>query len=366
MLAVAVLLLVADLPGVVTRIGPPDPVAHLGPGGLELSPDGRRLAVRVQVTPPRFVEHAPPRVGGTVIPAESGVDVVDLDAGRVVARLRDPERLREPTWHGFLARLAVAFTPDGKQVLTSNSDRVWVWDLATGKPVRSIVGPEKSDYYDSSKKMPAQVVALRGLQRADWVMAQADTGGACRLDVAAGTWARCGGAEHLLGVSPDGRWVALSTGAASIENYVGLCDTRTGKDVLDTSIEDKWSRYPRDHTPSPDGKYVAVAEDDRGVLLFDVPTRRPVELERAGGKAYTVRELAFTPDNTQLLALNAAPYKGGGRPHIARWDVASRERLADWPLPADPADVAVDHRNNRLILAAGGALYRVALPPPKR
>ncbi|MCI0465329.1 MAG: PQQ-binding-like beta-propeller repeat protein [Gemmataceae bacterium] len=329
---------------------PPGAVARLGttryrvPGGsaIALSPDGRLLAVR---TP-------------------AGVDVLDLSHGRTVARLRDPARLTRPHQNHDVS---FVFTPDSKWLLTVNlSDAVSVWDPATGRLMRAIPTPLIEQRVEGGfKKVRARVRRLVCCPDGPAVLAESWHRVLYKLDVAAGRFTQLATlTDDLESASRDGRWITESTGQASIEDYIGLRDLRTGKLVL--TLHDQTRELPYGTCPSPDGKLVA-APLSQGIAMWDVATQKRRPLKNAGqdvGGAW----IAFSPDGKVLFS--DSPWYRPDKPHLARWDTTTGERLADWPLPDRVTAWEFDARGGRLIVLCGSVVRRFDLrtgkesPPP--
>ncbi len=323
--------------GAVARLG--GTTFRTGGGIACLSPLGTRAAVRVP----------------------NGVDVLNLDTGEVVAQMRDEKRLPDVIIGRESYRLSVAFAGGGKEVVSSAAaDGVHVWDAATGKLLRTIPGPKDGD------GKPAHVSKIHNCQLADFIIAETSPTGWQKLDAKTGMWSAITAAyDHISSVSPDGRWVTDYTDAASIENYVGVTDTKLNKSVYSG---ESGGAYPFNSTPSPDGKYVACTTDEAGPEVWEIATKKKVELKDAG-KALAGGPL-FAPDGKTLLVVLPRSWYDESAPYFARWDVTTGARLKDWPLPPGIGGITVDHKNNRLVLLAGQCVFRLDLatgkltPPP--
>ncbi len=295
---------------------------------LCLSPDATRAAVRVR----------------------NGIDVLNLDTGETVAQMRDEKKLPDVIIGRESYRLTFAFAGSGKEITSSGADAgVHVWDATNGKFLRTIPGPK------GSNGKPAYVSKVHNCQLADFLIAEA--GAWQKLDVKAGKWtAFTGGWHHISDVSPDGRWITDYTDMASVENYVGVTDSKLSKSVYSG---ESGGAYPFQQSPSPDGKLVACTTDERGPQVWNIATKKEIKLTGVDPKISYGRPL-FTPDGKVLLVnLPYSIYDEKTSPHFARWDVATGERLEDWAIPARIDSWAVDHKNNRLVVIAGQCVFRL-------
>lgn len=347
--ALAGLFALVALPARAAEPLPENAVARLGTtkfrvpaSSVALSPDGKSAAFRVP----------------------DGIDVMNLDTGEVAARLRDAKKLTDPKWsrgpHGF----SFAFAPGGKEIVTAAATtEVWVWDAGAGTPLRSVPGPEREVAVQGGwKTETALVYTVFNCQLAGFVVCETGAGWQ-KLDPKTGKWSRIeGGVGRISDVSPDGRWVADYEDQASVENYVALTDTTTNKGVY---AGESGGSYPHNQTPSPDGRYVACEVEERGVQVWEVATRKEVKLKGVNPKiSHGVPR--FAPDGKTLVVhLPGSTYDDKTPPHVARWDVATGERLPDWKLPARVGPWAVDHPNNRLVLVAGQGVFRIDLATGK-
>jgi WD40 repeat protein len=179
------------------------------------------------------------------------------------------KRLRTLRGHAEMV-LSVAFSPDGRQALTAGVDKAILWDLATGKQIRPIL-------------------------------------------------------SHSIGVSsaafsPDGRQI-LTT---SWDQTAILSDAATGQQL----------RIFRGHTAgiwagafSPDGRQILTGADDKTAILWDAQTGTIVRALE--GHKYGVHAVAFSPDGKQLLTAGIR-FGVGGEKHLGElllWDAATGRRL---------------------------------------
>lgn len=143
----------------------------------------------------------------------------------------------------------ISFSADGKQLISAHSNNnVYLWDIADGKPVLRMNGP-------------------------DWVW---------RLDL-----------------SPDGKKLAV----AYSRNVFRLWDVTTGSQLLAQDLPDNaliYSAY--DVAFSPDGKYLASAHPGGNLYLWNVA--RGTQLYRFE-ELSTVYGVAFSPNGKQLAFSSA-------------------------------------------------------------
>jgi WD40 repeat protein len=206
-------------------------------------------------------------------------------------RLRLPtgERLGRPLRHGDDV-WAVAFSPDGRTLLTGSRDRtVRLWESATGRPVRTMRQPYK---------------------------------------VRAAAFGH-DGHTLLIGGGENGR------GGARLWDML----TDLSLDLPQEGHATVWQAAFR-----PDGKACAVAAEDNAVRVWDLGTRRPlcpplVHHDR-------VAALAYRPDGRILLT-------GSIDKTARRWDAATGEPVGK-PLRHSGAVWAVAWSPGGRIVATGG------------
>jgi WD40 repeat protein len=267
-------------------------------------------------------------------------------------------RLGTARWHhpGGHA-CALAFSPDGKSLVSASDHLVVVWDRASGRPVRRF--PIEPHYVKAVAFAPGgKVLVLASVEYegvdssgvrpsgAAACLLEADTGRELRhfpghvggvygaafgpggkvVATAAAEvhlWEAGSGKEvrrlagnqlgaRALAFAPDGS--LLATAHDAHPHPLRLWNTATGKEVRRL---DATPRYHRGLAFSPDGKTLAAAGEE--VLAFwEVATGR--QLRRVDDGPADVGALAFSPDGRQLAA-----GEEGGR--IAFWDVDAGEEF---------------------------------------
>jgi WD40 repeat protein len=184
---------------------------------------------------------------------------------------------------GFFDRMA--FAPDAKHLVTGYS-RLAVWDLATGRVVRTI----------STDRTPAGEGFSHGL-----------------------TFSRDGKyllSAEVLGSLRPGGWTGLERKVVLL-----LWDYSSGKLLAQSSDLDGW---PHSLALRNDGLAAYV---DRGNVVLWRPGEkafRPVARPRKGE---VVCDIAFSPDGKQLIVLSASAADGSSR---ARWVEVASGRLLKW------------------------------------
>ena len=170
-----------------------------------------------------------------------------------------------------------------------------------------------------------------------------------------------GGVESVA-FSPDGK--TLAAGYGGVGGGLVLWDVATRRRLAEDPLTVKEGGVEggvESVAFSPDGKtiaagygFVGVGVVGYGVVLWDVATRRRLAEDPLPVKEGYVKSVAFSPDGKTI----AAGYVGG----VVLWDVATRRRLAEDPLPVKEGDVAsVAFSPDGKTIAAG---YDHLPPPP--
>jgi WD40 repeat protein len=233
------------------------------------------------------------------------------------ARLWDTvtgELIRRFTGMGAVA--SVAFSPDGKQVLTGSSDKTArLWDAATGKEIRRFTG--HTEWVNSVAFSPDGKHVL--------------TGSSGRRDKTARLWDAATGKEirrftgHVKQVdsvafSPDGKHVLTD----SSDKTVRLWNVATGKEIRRFT----GSGLSYDLVAfSPDGKQFLTTGRFEGVHLWDAATGKETVLlgriaifRNSSSLSWGLNSVAFSPDGKQVLTC-------GGDETVHLWDVATGKEI---------------------------------------
>ncbi|KAH8674864.1 vegetative incompatibility protein HET-E-1 [Tricladium varicosporioides] len=206
---------------------------------------------------------------------------------------------------------SVAFSPDGKQVVSGSGDRtVRLWDAATGAALQTLEGHSSSVNSVAFSPDGKQVVSGSG----DRTVRLWDAATGAVLQTLEGH------SSYVTSVafSPDGKQVVSGSG----DKTVRLWDTATGA-ALQTL---EGHSYVTSVAFSPDGKQVVSGSGDRAVRLWDAATGAP--LQTFEGHSY-VSSVAFSPDGKQVAL-------GSGNATVRLWDAATGKALqtleghSDW------------------------------------
>ncbi|MBO0719933.1 MAG: PD40 domain-containing protein [Blastocatellia bacterium] len=306
---------------------------------VAFSPDGKRLAT-VSVDHAVKLWDVATRLEMLTINRDlpDGNQHVTGDPGN---KLWEATTAKEKTnLNGYVVHPSVAFSPDGKKLLTGGSDcNARVWDAVTGQVLLTLGGHSKAVYSvafspDGRRLATASIdhtVKLWDAANGDELftlngdsivtsvsfspdgkrLATGSGDSAIRLwDVDTGKiLLTLKGHSDVVGsmaFSPDGKQLA----SGSYDNTVKLWDAATGKKLLTINGH---SDIVYSVAFSPDGKRLATASQDRTVKLWDTSIGQ--ELLTLKGHS-TVFSVAFSPDGKQLAS--------GSDDHTAKlWDVAA-------------------------------------------
>jgi len=218
------------------------------------------------------------------------------------------QRLRTFQGHTRLIT-SVAFSPDGKQVLTGSGDTTAiVWDAASAQKLRDFKGhtsPVSSVVFSSDGK---QVLTGSGDKTAIlW-----DAASGQKLRAYQGHTSELSSAAF----SPDGKQVLTG----SWDKTAILWDAASGQKLRTFQGHTSWITSV---AFSPDGKQVLTASGDKTAILWDAASGR--KLRAFKGHTSELSSAAFSPDGKQVLT-------GSWDNTAILWDAAIAVQDASNPL----------------------------------
>jgi WD40 repeat protein len=287
----------------------------------------------------------------------------------------------------------VAFTPDGKALVMAGGRHVFQWEPATGKEIRHDVHKTKWVWDAHALSADSKVAALLEARDKLHVLDTATGKERCLLDNSPDLY----GKSHTMALSPDGS-LLVANYIGDIGDHPGqhlrFWDAATGKEqkeleveraktvrCLAVSADNKTLAFgvdpttvelyqldgrkplgsftvPRDKNAdrlpgraprsrlvailsvgfSPDGKTLAVGDNDGNVHLFEVKTGKHLRLLGSGPKPLTdfsvpcIKDVSFSNDGKTLVAADGF-LAGGGEGRVRLWDVTTGKELGSVPLP---------------------------------
>lgn len=221
-----------------------------------------------------FVPDKPQLISGGY---DGSIRLWDLETGRILSTLHTNQRNEV---------LALALSPDGKQLAACHGSTVEIWSLESGQSVRSLGA--------FADRAAAIAYAPDGQK-----IAIGDVSGGVRIwDVSTGQAVHSLKAHsatiHRLAYSPDGKLLAL----ASHDGNAGLWDAETGKRQYRLSAHQACVRYL---SFAPDGQTIATGSEDRTVRLWDVASgveRQVIPFHQ------WVTAVAFSADGETLVTVD--------------------------------------------------------------
>ena len=228
--------------------------------------------------------------GSQVLSGGDTVELWDIATGRL-----------ERTFEGYPDVVhSVAFSPDGRQVLSAGTDTFLLWDVASGTLVRNFKG--RSDGVSSVVFSPDGGQVLSGSWDKTIRLWDASTGKLVRsFD---------GHSNSVLSVafSPDGRHLL----SGSLDHTIKLWDTASGGLVR---TFDGHSEGIVSEAFSPDRQHVLSGGFDNTIKLWDVASGKLMHSFEIGSG---INSVAFSPDGRQVLL-------GNGNPTVTLWEIASEK-----------------------------------------
>jgi WD40 repeat protein/serine/threonine protein kinase len=245
----------------------------------------------------------------------------------MLARALQPRLAEQARLASTFGRMwSAAFSPDGRQIVTTDDKAAQVWDAQTGK--RSFTLPYDGTVYEAVYSPDgARLVVAGGV-------------GTVRIwNAASGALVRelrrndTGPRYYAVAMSPDGMLVAAIGTRGDVAN---VWDATTGEPVAE--IRNDASEFPA-IAFSADGRWLATTGGD-DVRIFDVQARRQAVTIRGP----RIRSLAFDPTGPRLLT-------GAATGDVAIWSVLSGARIQHLRDVRDPVGAVAFSPDGRLVAA---------------
>ena len=193
-------------------------------------------------------------------------------------------RLRTLTGHQAVVR-SIVFGPDGRLMASASGDQaVKIWEVATGKELRSFSGVRDPT---SSVRLAISPDGTRlvGLKDDGLAVWDIESGRVIRSFERAGV---------PLAISPDGRYLATRY----LHGSIRLLDFATGAEIREMGEHE--DALALDF--SPDGSVLAATTYEDKIKMWDVATG--AALRTFGMHLFPVRSLAFSPDGLRADVLH--------------------------------------------------------------
>lgn len=257
------------------------------------------------------------------------------------------EPVGEPLVHPDEVR-GVAFSPDGKMIVTSSGTDVWLWDASTGKALGPPLRGHQGNVYNVLFSPDGNSILS---------VSDDSTARLWHLDPPHKRRPRIFKGQEAVTtatLSPDGKRIATGSTGELL-----LWDVDTGREI-GNRLQEIASLTITDVAFSPSTSVVAAVTGD--VHLWDYATTKQIGLierptDASGVGAWPFTSVVFSPDGKRILT--------GAEDKTARvWDAASLKPIGR-PLVGHAAPVvqALFSRDGRLILTLARKDFREEDPP---
>jgi len=232
---------------------------------------------------------------------------------------------------------SVAFSPDGKRIISRSGDNtIKVWDSATGTELMtlSVVSywPNPIAFSPDGKRI------ISGMGNGTIKVWDAGTGEELM------TLHRHKDVINSVVFSPDGKRIV----SGSEDEIIKIWDAATGAELMTLRGH---KECVNSVAVSPDGKRIVSCSDDKTIKVWDAATGAELMALRGHGK--WVASIAFSPDGKRI-------FSGSGDNTIKVWDAATGAELmtlrghGDWV-----ASIAISPDGKRIVSGSGDKTIKV-------
>ena len=264
---------------------------------ISISPDGKHLATASDDTTARLWDIATGQTIRTFTGHTDGVEEIAFSPdGKNLVTISNDQTIR--LWDvatGQTLKIIpatgvydVAFSPGGRFIVTSATDPhdPRIWDVTTGLPVHVLnghTGPTTMVAYSPDGKY-----VLTGSMDNTARLWDAATGEQVMVFT-------CPAGIDAVGFTPDGKFVLTG----SEDDTTRLWNASTGQMVRKFPNNEPPGNWINNLTVSPDGKYLVTVSYDRTARLWDLATGQFIRY--FGGRQAVLEAVKFTPDGRQVV-----------------------------------------------------------------
>jgi WD40 repeat protein len=187
----------------------------------------------------------------------------------------------------ILAILAVAFSPDGRWVVSGGHGELKVWNAASGKLERRLGGLEGRTRAIAFRPDSQMLAIATGVPGQSGAVSLVDFGGGAPTRIAVSK-------DEMLALafSPDGKWLAFG----GTDGTIGIWSFDESKCAATVQAHTGWIQGL---AFSPDGKLLASASADQTVGIWDPKTWKSI-LRLPLTPSHPVNAVAFSPEGDLL------------------------------------------------------------------
>ena len=275
---------------------------------------------------------------------DNTMKIWDVKTGKELRKFGNPKPIELPISFVNFGKsnfLAVAFSPDGKQIISGGGGYILkLWDVATGRELRTYDG--RIPLFSNS------VTSVAFSPDGRYILSAGNDKVPKLWDVSTSKILRTFGQSssifsnnvHHVAFSPDGRYIMTNN-----NKIVKLWEVYTGREIrtFTRHSKDLSKDFLRDAVFSPDGQHILTVGSDNTLRLLDVTTGRELRTFAEDSASFPV---AFSSDGRYILSGSGSADKA-----LKLWDVPSGRKLRTFVGHSDHAFSATFSPDGRYILS---------------